>query len=647
MKTTILKAFTILFTGLLLCIITYSTLEGIRFNALWMTSIFILQGVICFLIYRSYKVKIDNANLIKSVLNTIDVPIWHDGSDELYSQSAKDINHHLASQNLSLKKVFSEINSGENLRRFLILNGSRKLFEAVSKQSPDLGFPIHYCTDKTTEFELSNKLKHTIDANNQVMELFSSGISIFDHNMKLIFYNAAYKKITGLKDEEIKNGQSFSAILDLLRRNRKLPELIDFLEYKNEQIALFRTITAPIQDFIYLPNSSIIRKVTAPYSSGGLIVIFEDITDKMNLEQQYNGLLAVQKETIEHLYEGIMVFGIDNRLHIINKAAKEIWNLENTNVGIHLSKIVHDVIQVIEFFTEEEEFKSGLVSNLTDRIKKQGRLALKNGRIIQFSYIPLPDGAHLHSYIDITDSYKVEAAFFEKNQALETVVQMKNDFITRASAELLEPLNMITGFTQLLKNQYYGSLNEKQMSHLDGISHGSKNLMSLANNIISLSSLQSGHVTPTYSVFSIKEMLKDIITSTQKQALEKTINFKIINNLENITIKADEMLLKQAFIVLLNKTIKSSQQDSNIELSLSNDDKNFSFIIVCPSDILGRNSQEKVLYRTEEGLDKCMYNFTSVSLPLFNHIIKLHNGLLRIEYDGDKNTTISAEIPLS
>lgn len=123
---------------------------------------------------------------------------------------------------------------------------------------------------------------------------------------------------------------TFSEVLDELRSNRRLPEVADFQAFKKDQLALFTSVVEPVQNMIHLPNGKSLRQMITPYTAGGLVFIYEDVTNSLLLQQKNNTLLAVQKETIDHLYEGVIVCGSDNRVKIMNKSSQIfggwIWN---------------------------------------------------------------------------------------------------------------------------------------------------------------------------------------------------------------------------------------------------------------------------------------------------------------------------------
>ena len=116
-------------------------------------------------------------------------------------------------------------------------------------------------------------------------------------------------------------------VLEQLWEDRRLLEYADFPAFKNEQLRLFRTLIELVEEMVHLPDSTTLRAVAIPHPFGGLLLLWEEVTDTLALEPNYNTLIAVQRETLDNLFEGVAVIGANGRLRLSNPAFGSMWQI--------------------------------------------------------------------------------------------------------------------------------------------------------------------------------------------------------------------------------------------------------------------------------------------------------------------------------
>ena len=119
------------------------------------------------------------------------------------------------------------------------------------------------------------------------------------------------------------------------------------------------------------------------------------------------------------------------------------------------------------------------------------KLERKDGSVLDCMTMPLPDGATMLTFQDITDTENVERALRERNEALEAADQMKVDFV-HVSYELRAPLTTIIGFAHFLSDPSTGPLTPKQAEYLDYVTKSTNALLALTNNILDLATIDAG-----------------------------------------------------------------------------------------------------------------------------------------------------------
>ena len=117
-------------------------------------------------------------------------------------------------------------------------------------------------------------------------------------------------------------------VLEALRERRRFPEYPNFPAYKQEVLQKYATLIAQEEELVHLPDGSTLRMVVTPHPFGGILLSYEDVTDRLALERSYNTLTEVQRETIDNLYEGVAVYGADGRMKLFNPGLCRIWHLD-------------------------------------------------------------------------------------------------------------------------------------------------------------------------------------------------------------------------------------------------------------------------------------------------------------------------------
>ena len=255
-------------------------------------------------------------------------------------------------------------------------------------------------------------------------------------------------------------------MLDQLRAARKLPEEQDFRQWKAALHEAYRA-TETKEHLWHLPDGRTLRVVTTPNPQGGVTYLFEDTTERLELMRRYGALNRVQGETLDNLAEGVAVFGSDGRMRLYNFAFERMWRLDTAALGE--SPHIETVIQECRRMHDDDALWQKLRATATaidNREPLSERIERREGSVIDLRTVPLPDGATLVTFQDVTDTVNVERALIERNEALEAADLLKVDFVHHVSYELRSPLTNIIGFAHFLGEPSIGTLNEKQSEYL-------------------------------------------------------------------------------------------------------------------------------------------------------------------------------------
>jgi signal transduction histidine kinase len=384
----------------------------------------------------------------------------------------------------------------------------------------------------------------------------------------MVFYNTAYLMMFGPDESFLLNKPTLFEIMDDLRDRRRLPEYTDFRAHKDGRKKLFNSHIEPIMEIMHQPDGVICRLVIAPMPGGGLAYLFDDITDKLSLERRYNTLAAVQKETIDHLYEGVIVFGTDYRLRLSNPAMGKIWGIETDEhvEGTHINDMLKVITPQFKSPKASKLWRAKMLDVVSRRHPERQRIILKKDKVLEYSYVPLPDGCHLVSFVDVSNTWRFENILKQRNQELEHEDYIKTNFISHISYELQSPLHAIAGFSELLANQYFGTLNEKQLDYVKGIVESTDRLINLMNDMLELANIESGTVTLNYQAIDVDTLLKGVVALIQNRANDHGLELIVDNQMMDQTMLIDVKQIKHVLFNLLTNAVKFTPGGGRITL---------------------------------------------------------------------------------
>jgi len=529
----------------------------------------------------------------------------------------------------------------------IVAAGARRLMELAEAPVGGDGAIGGFAVDRTEAEDIRTDLARHIENHEQVLHNLGTAIAIFGADRRLEFYNTAYVKLWEVGEAFLDAKPTLGEVLEELREARKIPEEANFPEFKAGRNAMFTSLIEPLEELTHLPDGKTLRSVAAPHPFGGLLITWEDVTASLALERSYNTLIAVQKETLDNLYEGIAVIGGDGRLQLSNPAFGRIWQLADDELAAapHISELVERMRDFLDQGDWESQ-KSDLINLLTDREGRSGRIQRANGSVVDFATVPLPDGAMLLSYVDVSDSHRVEQFLRERNEALETADRLKSEFIANVSYELRTPLNTIVGFSEILTGEYFGDLNDRQTEYSKGIYESSQRLLSLINDILDLATIESGHMSLELETVDVHSVLTSVLGLTQERVLRKSLKLDFDCPEDIGLIMADERRLKQAMFNILSNSVKFTPEEGEITVSAR---RVGDFIIVTFTDTgvgIPPEDHERIFDRFERGAQpEARRSGVGLGLSLVQSFINLHGGDVELESEPGVGTKVVCRLP--
>ncbi|HEY5597804.1 MAG TPA: ATP-binding protein, partial [Kiloniellales bacterium] len=357
----------------------------------------------------------------------------------------------------------------------------------------------------------------------------------------------------------------------------------------------------------------------------------------------------VQRETLDNLYEGVAVYGADGRLKLSNPAFARIWALPAEVLAgePHVRELIEQTRGFFEIsdgkWTERQEAR---VARATEPEPRSGRRERSDGSMIDWTQFPLPDGASLFTFLDVTDSVRVERALLERNEALETADRLKSEFVANISYELRTPLNAIVGFAEILENQFFGPLNERQLEYSRGIVEASQRLIALINDILDLATIEAGYMRLDLAPVDIRALLENLQTVSHERAYNRNLSLKVSCPEDVGTLMADGRRLRQALYNLLSNAFKYTTEGGIVTVSAGRDD---SEVLLTVSDTgTGMRAEDvaRVFGKFERGSGQGRQGGAGLGLSLVKSLIELHGGWVELDSAPEKGTRVTCHIPI-
>ena len=376
-----------------------------------------------------------------------------------------------------------------------------------------------------------------------------------------------------------------------------------------------------------------------------MVFVYEDVTDRLALERSLNTLVDVQLATLDNLFEAVAVFGSDGRLKLSNPGFARLWRVPETSLSgdVHIADILEWTKDLYDFGDDWGSYKATVIGQIAERSAESARLERRDGVVLEVSAVPLPDGATLMTYIDVTDGIHKERALTERNEALETADRLKSEFIANISYELRTPLNTIAGFSEILANQYFGTLTERQLEYCRGVIEASNQLTGSINDILDLASIEAGHMSLHLERFDVHRTVAGMVAFLQRRARLERLAFSWDCPPDIGEMVGDQRRIKQVIFNLLSNSFKFTPAGGRVALAIARDGAE---ITVTVSDTgIHHDEQVRVFDRFQRGRSADRYSGTGLGLALVKSFVELHGGRVVLQSEPSAGTRIVCRLP--
>ncbi len=527
--------------------------------------------------------------------------------------------------------------------RYVVIDGQRRSLNFMEMPLPEGTMGV--ALDATRLDEAENVLQRHIDAHSETLNTLATSVAIYGSDKRLIFFNQAFVELMGLPSDWLATQPLESEVLERLREARRLPEQADFPAWKRSRLDLYVNLLEQQDEMWHLPDGRTFRVIVQPHPFGGLIYLYEDVTDLVTLESNYNQLIHVQRETLDNLSEGVAVYGSDGRLKLHNAAFQSMWKLDGAKLATepHFDNVTGWCGRLVDDPGKWHQLRKRVTSGEDGRKPFGAQMDRTDGVIVSYGAVPLPDGGTLISFLDVSDTTKVERALRERNEALETADRLKSEFVNHVSYQLRTPLNSIIGFADLMDQQIFGELNEKQQEYTGNILQASNQLLSLINDILDLATIEAGGMALEMEEIGVSDVLSSVVQINQKKALDNALTINVECGEDVGSIFADERRLKQILFNLMTNAMGFTQNGGSVTLGAKRIGREVAMWVQDTGSGIEPKYQATVFDRFENrGGDG--ERGAGLGLSLVKSFVELHGGWVSLESQVGVGTKVTCHL---
>jgi signal transduction histidine kinase len=229
---------------------------------------------------------------------------------------------------------------------------------------------------------------------------------------------------------------------------------------------------------------------------------------------------------------------------------------------------------------------------------------------------------------------------------LEATSQHKSEFLANMSHELRTPLNAIIGFSQVLREEMFGEVNEKQAEYLDDILSSGKHLLSVINDVLDLSKVEAGQVELEIAPFSLRETLERGVLMVKERATDNGVGLTLEAGSDVGVVEADERRIRQVVFNLLSNAVKFTPEGGSISVSSARVNGGVHVSVADTGPGIAPEDQARIFeefQQTDVGVKA--RDGTGLGLALSKRLIELQGGRIWVESELGKGSRFTFAIP--
>ncbi len=397
-----------------------------------------------------------------------------------------------------------------------------------------------------------------------------------DMNGAVTFMNSVAQSLTGWSQTDA-TGKSMDLVFDIVNKETRRP-------VENPVKKVFRegkvvgladhTILLSKEGKEFDIEDSAAPILTDTGERFGVVLVFRDITEMKLADEETKRQKELLQLILESIADGVVVADSNGKFLFFNAAAEQVLGIGATDTtpdqwSDHYGSYLPDAltpyppnelplvramrgetVDAVELFTRNAKVPDGRLLSITGRPLRSEDGALQGGVVV---------------FHDVTLQKRAQEALVRAKEDAERTSKFKDQFLSTMSHELRTPLNAVLGFSDLLADERYGSLNDRQRRYVTHIHTGGTHLLRLITDILDLSKIEAGRMEIVREDVSIDSAFAEVLGALQPLADKKSQC--LTQEVEpSLYVRADATRFKQVLMNLVGNAIKFTPEVGQIKL---------------------------------------------------------------------------------
>ena len=376
-----------------------------------------------------------------------------------------------------------------------------------------------------------------------------------------------------------------------------------------------------------------------------------DMADQSIVQRERDDAISLLTSIFEVSEVGIVVTDFNGRIVRVNDSFIRTY-------GWARNELVNADITGLVTPDERELAKSNHEENIRTGVRSSGEMKIirKDGSIANALYttatleLSQKRRFQVMTVMDITLRKQMEQSLRMAKDQADAANRAKSVFLANMSHELRTPMNAIIGFSEMMMKETFGALgHDKYKEYIVDVHTSARHLLDIINEVLDMSKIEAGRIEIDEGEIDLRTLIESVARMMDSRAFGNDIKIKteVGESLPNL--QGDQRLIRQVLINIVTNAVKFSKAGDVVEITAYVlDDGRLQVKVVDEGIGIPKEKIQQAMEpfgQVSDGAEDAMYQGTGLGLPLAKAMVDLHDGMLRLDSEVGRGTTVTVNFP--